>query len=265
MNVARAAAWSFSTFARASRRMLRCSAMGLPVVEVGLKMCVHSHLRSPSTHRSSRRTSARQRIPLPLITIVGAGAGLGLGIARASGREGFAATLVSRDQAKLDSRAATLGGGGVTARGFAADIRDAASVTRALDAVVAALGPIDVLEFSPADTSLESVDVLEVTPANPQPQIDLYLGGALTAVGHVLPGMIEAGRGTVLVTTGGGSISPLPFLGNVNIAAPSRPRTCLCALARTGPRKHLWCWRTRLDPRPRIGVARCATTTGEPA
>lgn len=156
---------------------------------------------------------------MPLITIVGAGAGLGLEIARAFGRQGFDVALVSRDQAKLNALAATLGSEGITAQGFAADIRDAASITGALDAAVAALGPIDVLEFSPADPSLESVDVLEVTPANLQPQIDFYLGGALAAVGHVLPAMIEAGRGTVLVTTGGGSISPLPFLGNVNIAA----------------------------------------------
>jgi NADP-dependent 3-hydroxy acid dehydrogenase YdfG len=173
---------------------------------------------------------------MPLITIVGAGAGLGLEIARAFGRRGFDVALVSRDQAKLDGLAATLGSEGITAKGFAADIRDTETITRALDAITAELGPIDVLEFSPADPSLGSVDVLEVTPANLQPQIDFYLGGALTAVGHVLPGMIEAGRGTVLVTTGGGSISPLPFLGDVNIAAAGLRNWTLNLHAALAPR-----------------------------
>lgn len=156
---------------------------------------------------------------MPLITIIGAGPGLGLEIARAFGRRGFDVALVARTQSKLDSLAQTLEGEGITARGFAADISRPETVTAALRSITDALGPIDVLEFSPADPSLAPVDVLEVTMENLQPQLDFYLGGALNAVGAVLPGMIAAGEGTVLITTGGGSISPMPFLGNVNIAA----------------------------------------------
>ena len=60
--------------------------------------------------------------------------------------------------------------------------------------------------------------MLEVTAENLQPQIDFYLGGALSAVGAVLPDMIAAGAGTVLITTGGGSINPRPVFGNIGIA-----------------------------------------------
>ena len=156
---------------------------------------------------------------MPLVTIIGAGPGLGLEIARAFGRRGFDVALVARDQAKLDTLAKTLEGEGVRARGFTADVSRPETITSALTEIKSALGPIDVLEFSPADPTLADVDVLDVTMENLLPQIDFYLGGALTAVGAVLPDMIAAGNGTVLVTTGGGSINPMPFLGNVNIAA----------------------------------------------
>lgn len=156
---------------------------------------------------------------MPLITIIGAGPGLGLEIARAFGRRGFDVALVARTQTKLDALVESLVSEGITAHGFAADISRPGTVTDALRTIKNTLGPIDVLEFSPADPSLAPVDVLDVTMENLQPQIDFYLGGALNAVGVVLPDMIAAGGGAVLVTTGGGSISPMPFLGNVNIAA----------------------------------------------
>ncbi|PPF37022.1 SDR family oxidoreductase [Pseudoclavibacter sp. AY1H1] len=156
---------------------------------------------------------------MPLLTIIGAGPGLGLEIARAFGRRGFDVALVARTQARLDSLVETLVGEGIAAHAFAADISRPGSVTEALRAIRDTLGPIDVLEFSPADRSLATVDVLDVTMENLQPQIDFYLGGALTAVGAVLPDMIAAGEGTVLVVTGGGSLNPRPSLANVNIAA----------------------------------------------
>ncbi|MBY4274933.1 SDR family NAD(P)-dependent oxidoreductase [Rhodococcus fascians] len=156
---------------------------------------------------------------MPLIAIIGAGPGLGLEVARAFGRKGFDIALVARNQAKLDALAGTLTDEGFRARGFAADVSRPDTITAALGRIKADLGPIDVLEFSPADPTLVSVDVLEVTPENLQPQIDFYIGGALRAIGDVVPDMVAAGTGTILVTTGGGSISPMPFLGNVNIAA----------------------------------------------
>jgi NAD(P)-dependent dehydrogenase (short-subunit alcohol dehydrogenase family) len=52
-----------------------------------------------------------------------------------------------------------------------------------------------------------------------QPQIEYNFYGAVTAVRAVLPAMREAGAGTLLFTTGGGSINPVPMLGNVNAVA----------------------------------------------
>lgn len=174
---------------------------------------------------------------MPLITIIGAGPGLGLEIARAFGQKGFDVALVARDQSKLDALAEVLGSEGIHARGFTADVSRPETIRIALRSIRDALGPIDVLEFSPADRTLESVDALDVTMENLQPQIDFYLGGALGAIGAVLPDMIAADAGTVLVTTGGGSLSQTPVRGNVNIAAAGLRNWTLnlnAALADTG-------------------------------
>lgn len=155
---------------------------------------------------------------MPVIVIVGAGPGLGLEIARVFGKEGFAVALVSRTQSKLDELAATLGSEGIQARGFAGDVTDPDSIAGALTAVTDTFGAVDVLEFSPLDPGLGMVDALDVDRASLVPQLEFYLHGGITAVQQVLPEMIKAGKGTVIVTTGGGSITPVAMLGNVNIA-----------------------------------------------
>ncbi|MFF9780439.1 hypothetical protein ACF1HJ_43250 [Streptomyces sp. NPDC013978] len=59
---------------------------------------------------------------------------------------------------------------------------------------------------------------VRATVANLQPQIEYLLYGAVTAAQAVLPAMRETGAGTLLFTSGGGSVDPVPILGNVNAA-----------------------------------------------
>lgn len=157
------------------------------------------------------------------IAIIGAGPGMGLAIARTFGRRGFGVALISRTQDKLDALAKQLGDEGITAQGFAADVMDRPSLTAALDAAKARFGTIDVLEYSPAPhTPIPGITMAapsDSTLENLQPQIEYYLYGAVEATRAVLPAMREAGVGTLLFTTGGGSIDPFPMLGNVNAAA----------------------------------------------
>ena len=49
--------------------------------------------------------------------------------------------------------------------------------------------------------------------------MEFQLYGAIAATQAVLPAMREAGAGTLLFTTGAGSIDPVPQVGNVNAAA----------------------------------------------
>ncbi|MEU9203496.1 SDR family NAD(P)-dependent oxidoreductase [Streptomyces sp. NPDC048332] len=154
---------------------------------------------------------------MPTIAIVGAGPGLGLSIAKVFGSHGFDVALISRSKDKLDTLVAELAGSGVTAQGFPADVADPDGLTGALQAAVARFGRIDVLEFSP-HAGLTMTAPQDVTLDNLRPQIDSLLYGAVAAVRTVLPGMLAAGSGTLLFTTGGGAIAPYPMLADANIA-----------------------------------------------
>lgn len=160
---------------------------------------------------------------MPTIAIIGAGPGMGLAVARTFGERGFDVALISRTQAKLDALASQLAAEGITAVGFAADVMDRASLAGALEDATSHFGAIEVLEYSPAPHSpvpgITFAVPSEATVENLQPQLEYYLYGAIQAAQVVLPAMRQAGAGTLLFTTGGGSIDPTPMMGNVNAAA----------------------------------------------
>ncbi|WP_405639534.1 SDR family NAD(P)-dependent oxidoreductase [Streptomyces sp. NBC_00019] len=159
---------------------------------------------------------------MPTIAIVGAGPGMGLAIARTFGGRGFDVALISRTKEKLQTLVDQLGQQGITAEAFPADVLERDSLASALDAVKARFGSIDVLEYSPAPQYPSPGATLaapsESTVDNLQPQIEYIFYGAVAATQAVLPAMREAGAGTLLFTTGGGSVDPVPMLGNVNAA-----------------------------------------------
>ncbi|NBE94508.1 SDR family NAD(P)-dependent oxidoreductase [Nonomuraea sp. KC401] len=159
---------------------------------------------------------------MPTLAIVGAGPGMGLAIARTFGGRGFDVALIARTKENLETLVDRLGQEGITAAGFPADVLDRASLTDALNEAKARFGAIDVLEYSPAPHSpvpgLTPAVPSEVTVDNLQPMIDYNVYGAITAAQAVLPAMREAGAGTLLFSTGGGSVDPVPMFGNVNAA-----------------------------------------------
>jgi NAD(P)-dependent dehydrogenase (short-subunit alcohol dehydrogenase family) len=148
---------------------------------------------------------------------------MGLAIARTFGRRGFAVALISRSQQKLDALAQTLAEEGIAAKGFTADVLDRPSLVAALRAAGEHFGPVDVLEYSPAPhapvAGFTMTTPSQTTVEDLQPQVEYYLYGALEAARAVLPAMRESGAGTLLFTTGGGSVNPAPMMGNVNAAA----------------------------------------------
>ncbi|GAA1056918.1 short-chain dehydrogenase [Agromyces luteolus] len=159
---------------------------------------------------------------MPAIAIVGAGPGLGLAIARTFGSRGFDVALISRNQGTLDRLVGQLEVDGITAAAFPADVLDRSALRQALASAADEFGRIDVLEFSPVakgqdETVLSTPS--EMTPENTQLQIEAQLYGAMTAAQAVLPAMKEAGAGTLLFTTGAGSVNPVPMIANVNAAA----------------------------------------------
>ncbi|MCF1508786.1 SDR family NAD(P)-dependent oxidoreductase [Streptomyces glomeratus] len=152
------------------------------------------------------------------IAIVGAGFGLGAAVARRFGREGHDVALVARDRARLDALAAELAEEGVRARGFTADVRDRKTLAAALDAAATALGPVEVLQYSPLPPPDFMRPVLETGPEDLLGPVEFSVYGPVTAVRHVLPGMRALGRGTVLFVNGGTAAVPHPDRAGTSIA-----------------------------------------------
>jgi NAD(P)-dependent dehydrogenase (short-subunit alcohol dehydrogenase family) len=144
------------------------------------------------------------------IAIIGAGKGLGSAVARRFGREGFSVGLISRNQERLDALATDLAADGVQAQGFAADVRDPASLSAALEKVTETLGPIEVLQYSPLPQKDFMRPVLETMPADLVGPVEFSIYGPAAAVHAVVPGMRFLGedRGTILFVNGGSAVKP---------------------------------------------------------
>jgi alkylhydroperoxidase/carboxymuconolactone decarboxylase family protein YurZ/NADP-dependent 3-hydroxy acid dehydrogenase YdfG len=151
------------------------------------------------------------------IAIVGAGPGLGLALARRFGGEGHAVALISRRQEKLTDLVSQLPDD-VTARGYAADVRDPEALTAALSHAAADLGPIEVLDYSPVPQREFLKPVLETSSEDISAAVGFSVLGPLAAVTQVLPGMRELGRGTILFVNGGSAATPNSRVGGTSVA-----------------------------------------------
>ncbi|MFI8994717.1 SDR family NAD(P)-dependent oxidoreductase [Streptomyces sp. NPDC053542] len=151
------------------------------------------------------------------LVVVGAGPGRGMGVARAFGRHGYRVGLVARTKDRLDSQVAELAGLDIPAAAFPADIRDRDALAAALAQATEALGPVDVLDYAPGPSG-PVTHATQTTAAAATAQFDLYVLGAITAVGQVLPDMLNRASGTLLLTTGPAATVPAPALANAGLA-----------------------------------------------
>jgi NADP-dependent 3-hydroxy acid dehydrogenase YdfG len=149
---------------------------------------------------------------MSVIAIIGAGPGMGLAIAKTFGAQGYKVALLSRSPAKLEPLVSELAKQGIEAAAFTADVLDRASIASGLTAVKRRFGPVDVLEYSPADRGLPLASISQLTHDNVQVAFDFNVHGALAAVQAVLPDMLARRAGTILLTTGASSV--YPHLGN---------------------------------------------------
>jgi len=135
------------------------------------------------------------------IVVTGASSGIGLVTAKLLAERGAKLTLIARRADRLEEIAGELGG---NTKWAAADVGDKAQLEAALDSAVEQNGPIHGLfanagltgGFTPAVSF--PADVFEET-------IRVNLTSVFWAIQKVLPGMIEAGRGVILVTGSMGS------------------------------------------------------------
>lgn len=142
------------------------------------------------------------------IAIVGAGPGLGRATAHRFGRAGYSVALISRTQANVELLAAGLAAEGIAARGYTANVRDPEALRAALDAAVADLGPIEILQYSPVPANDFMKPVLETTAEDLVGPIEQSVYGPVAAVQHLLPGLRELGCGTILFINGSSAVFP---------------------------------------------------------
>ncbi|MEO6151994.1 MAG: SDR family NAD(P)-dependent oxidoreductase [Croceibacterium sp.] len=135
------------------------------------------------------------------IVVTGGSTGIGLVTAQLLATRGARVSLIARRPDVLDSEAGKIG---AAAAGFAADVGDKRQLDAALEAAAAHFGPIEGLfanagltgGFTPA-VAFDS-DMFEQT-------VRVNLTSVFWAIQKVLPAMIAAGKGAILVTGSMGS------------------------------------------------------------
>ena len=130
------------------------------------------------------------------IVVTGGSSGIGLGTAGLLASRGARVSLIARRKDLLDEAVAAIG---ERAAGFAADVGDKTHLDAAIDAAAAHFGPIHGL-FANAGLTGGFTPAVAFDPAVFEETIRVNLISVFWAIQKVLPGMIEAKNGVILVT-----------------------------------------------------------------
>lgn len=155
------------------------------------------------------------------VLITGGSRGIGLACARSFLREAATVALVGRTEANLAAARAALAGDFPHADPFvvAADLTDAASAARAVDAVLAALGGIDILVTSAGGA--RRTPPADLTPQAWRDAMDAKYFSYINVVDPVIKRMAQTGGGAIVnvVGMGGKVASPTHLPGGAANAA----------------------------------------------
>ena len=130
--------------------------------------------------------------------VVGVGPGLGAAVSRRFAREGYAVALLARREESVADVQREIQDAGGTAIHAAADATDPSSVEEAFGRVREELGDPEALVYNAG--AFQMGGVMELTPEQFDTCFKANCAGAFYAAQQVLPAMLEAGRGTVLLT-----------------------------------------------------------------
>jgi NAD(P)-dependent dehydrogenase (short-subunit alcohol dehydrogenase family) len=130
--------------------------------------------------------------------ILGVGPGLGAAVARRFAREGFAVALMARNEDGLSAIRQEIEDGGGSALPVSADATDPASVEAAFGRVRRELGDPEIFVYNAG--AFQMGGILEIDPGRFDECFKVNCAGAFYAARQVLPAMLEAERGTILLT-----------------------------------------------------------------
>ena len=147
------------------------------------------------------------------VVITGASTGIGRATAERIVVLGGRVTLIARRAALLEDACAQLG---KSAKWAVADVGDKGQLIAALDSAAAQNGPIDSL-FLNAGTGGAFAPVQDYADDVFDTVLAVNLKSPFWAIAHVLPGMVERGHGSILVT--GSLASERGMAGNVGYVA----------------------------------------------
>jgi NAD(P)-dependent dehydrogenase (short-subunit alcohol dehydrogenase family) len=130
--------------------------------------------------------------------VLGVGPGLGAAVARRFARGGFDVALMARREESVGQVREEIEGGGCAALPVSADAQDPDSVAAAFERVRARLGDPEVFVYNAG--AFQMGGILELSPERFDECFRANCAGAFYGARQVLPAMVEAGRGTILLT-----------------------------------------------------------------
>jgi 3-oxoacyl-[acyl-carrier protein] reductase len=143
-----------------------------------------------------------------VILVTGASRGIGAAAAQALARAGAAVMLTARNGRLAADVAQQIIAGGGQASATACDVSDYASVAALVRETETRFGPIDAL-INNAGVIEPIATIADSDPATWARNIEINLTGAYNPIRAVLPGMIRAGRGTIVNVSSGAALRPL--------------------------------------------------------
>jgi NAD(P)-dependent dehydrogenase (short-subunit alcohol dehydrogenase family) len=129
--------------------------------------------------------------------VTGAGRGFGRAIAERFAAEGAPVALLARSLAQIDEVANAIRSAGGQAIGVRCDVTDAGSVAHAVAKTAELLGPVDLL-VNNAGIPGPFGPIWQVDPDEWWRAQAVHIRAPMLFMHHVLPGMIERGRGRVI-------------------------------------------------------------------
>jgi NAD(P)-dependent dehydrogenase (short-subunit alcohol dehydrogenase family) len=135
---------------------------------------------------------------MKVAAVLGVGPGLGAAIARRFAGEGFAVALMARREESVAAVREEIEDGGGEAQPIPTDATDPDSVAASFERVRGELGDPEVFVYNAG--AFQMGGVLEVSPAQFDECFRANCAGAFYAAREVLPAMVEAGHGTILLT-----------------------------------------------------------------